>query len=216
MDWSQIGTLATACIISAGSVGGIVVAVIKFSSNFIADKLQRKYELKLSKELESYKTTLDNKSHISKTKFDKEFEIYQSICAETIEAVFESANIVILLRTNAPLQDFSRQKMAVSEKYNIANSSLIKYAPFIDSQIYDSYKDIFKLFRQFLNLCQCYDETCEVGCTEFSFNTQDGTQHFTLIEAKDKIIELRKQISSKSDSILIDLRNYLSSRDVLE
>lgn len=159
---------------------------------------------------------LDNKNYISKAKFDKEFEIYQSICAETIEAVFESANIVILLRANAPLEDFSKQKMVVAEKYNIANKSLVKYAPFMDSQIYTGYRDIFKLFRQLLNLCQCYSETRENGCTEFSFNNQEGIQHFTLAGSKEKIIELRKQISDKSDSILIDLRNYLSSRDVLE
>ena len=38
MDLSQVLSIATACIISAGGVGGITIAFIKFSSNIIAEK----------------------------------------------------------------------------------------------------------------------------------------------------------------------------------
>ena len=41
--------IAIAVVISAGGISGILLAVIKFSSNIIADKLSKKYELKLNK-----------------------------------------------------------------------------------------------------------------------------------------------------------------------
>lgn len=71
--------IAIAVVISAGGISGILLAVIKFSSNIIADKLSKKYEFKLNKELEKYKTHLDSKIYITKAKFDKEFELYQQL-----------------------------------------------------------------------------------------------------------------------------------------
>lgn len=76
---SIIIQIVIAVIISAGGISGIILAVIKFSSNIIADKLSKKYELKLNKELEKYKTHLDSKIYITKAKFDKEFELYQQL-----------------------------------------------------------------------------------------------------------------------------------------
>ena len=51
----QILSIAGACIVSAGGIGAIIIGVIKFTSNSIADALSKKYELKLNKELELYK-----------------------------------------------------------------------------------------------------------------------------------------------------------------
>ncbi len=45
--WSLVAT----CIVSAGGVGGIITAVIKFSSDFIAEKVASRYEYKLEKAL---------------------------------------------------------------------------------------------------------------------------------------------------------------------
>ena len=60
--------IAIAVVISAGGISGILLAVIKFSSNIIADKLSKKYEFKLNKELEKYKTHLNSKIYITKIK----------------------------------------------------------------------------------------------------------------------------------------------------
>lgn len=212
----QIWEIVLAVLTSFGGIAALILASIKFSANYIAEKLQRKYELKLTKELEQYKTALDNKNYISKMRFDKEFTIYQSVSSDTIEAVFQSANIIIALNANYSLQRFDDEKRIVAEKYNIANKSLIKFAPFIDSKIYESYRYIFMLFRQLLNLCQCYISACNENRTEFSFYNQERTQHYTLTEAKARIIELQSQISNQSDVLLKELRDYLSSRDVLD
>ena len=79
VEMSIIIQIAIAVVITSGGISGIILAVIKFSSNIIADKLSKKYELKLNKELEKYKSNLDSKIYITKAKFDKEFELYQQL-----------------------------------------------------------------------------------------------------------------------------------------
>ena len=66
MGWDEIWKIVFGIITSIGGVGVIILAIIKFSSNIIAKRLEEKYSLKLSKELEKYKSTLDNKIYISK------------------------------------------------------------------------------------------------------------------------------------------------------
>ena len=63
MDFSQIASIATACIVSSGGVGGVAMAVVKFTSNIIADKISAKYENKLEQALEKYKTELSKKEY---------------------------------------------------------------------------------------------------------------------------------------------------------
>ena len=44
MTIDQLGSIVAACIVSAGGIGGIVIAVVKFSSDMIASRLSAKYE----------------------------------------------------------------------------------------------------------------------------------------------------------------------------
>ena len=71
MNGIDILQIATATIISAGGIGAIIIAAVQFTSNIIADKISKKYELKLNESLESYKSNLDKGNHISRAMFDK-------------------------------------------------------------------------------------------------------------------------------------------------
>lgn len=53
----------------------IVSATVRFTSEKIAERLEKKYKLRLNKELEEFKNKLENKSYVSKTRFDTEFSI---------------------------------------------------------------------------------------------------------------------------------------------
>ena len=66
MTIDQLGSIVVACIVSAGGIGGIVIAVVKFSSDMIASRLSAKYESKLQKEMEKFKTELNKKEYVSK------------------------------------------------------------------------------------------------------------------------------------------------------
>ena len=53
----------------------------KFTAKYIhANTLEEKYSLKLSKELELFKSNIENKKYISRTKFDTEFQIFKVRC----------------------------------------------------------------------------------------------------------------------------------------
>ena len=71
MTFEQIGSIVIACIISAGGIGGIIIAVIKFTSEIIAKRLEQKYEMRINETLESHKAKLENRTHISRALFDK-------------------------------------------------------------------------------------------------------------------------------------------------
>lgn len=86
MTTEQIGSIVAACIISAGGIGGIIVAVVKFASEIIAKRLEEKYALKMGEALENHKAMLDSRTHISRALFDREFEIYQLLCNTFYEA----------------------------------------------------------------------------------------------------------------------------------
>lgn len=79
MNWAEVGQIVLCAIGSAGGIGAIIVCTVKWSANRIADRLSKKYELKLQKEMELYKAGVENKIYISKTKFDTEFELYRRL-----------------------------------------------------------------------------------------------------------------------------------------
>ena len=78
MSPGDVWKIVAGIIAGFGGFGAVIVLVIKFSANIIANRLAEKYSLKMNKELEKYKGTLESKRHISKALFDREFEIYVS------------------------------------------------------------------------------------------------------------------------------------------
>lgn len=79
MSWDDIWKITLTIISSVGGIGVIICLIVKFASNTIADKLSKKYELIMNKELEDYKNKLDKKNYISKARFDKVLTIQKII-----------------------------------------------------------------------------------------------------------------------------------------
>lgn len=68
-----------AVLMSAGGIGGIIIAVTKWSSGIIADRLSKSYQLQLDKELEKYKHNLENRRYVTQTQYDIEFSVYRDL-----------------------------------------------------------------------------------------------------------------------------------------
>ena len=79
MSWEDICKIILAALASVGGVAGLIVLAVKFASNIIADRLSQKYEIKLQKDLEEFKSNLSKKEYVSKTKFDKEFSLNREL-----------------------------------------------------------------------------------------------------------------------------------------
>ena len=189
--------IAIAVVISAGGISGILLAVIKFSSNIIADKLSKKYELKLNKELEKYKTHLDSKIYITKAKFDKEFELYQQLSRnffymiEKIHALYpivgiQSEDNDLQLNTNS--MNYKEAQVATIKAQETINS----YAAFITKDFYEMYNKILQECRGLVGL--------------YNPNKETKTESCVLMESIIKMFEgLNEQ-----------LREYLSKLEVIE
>lgn len=240
--WDELWKIVVAVLASVGGIGVLITAAVAFSSNLIAERLSKKYELQLSKELEKHKTVLDNKNYMSKTRFDKEFCIYQELSDKRLELVFATSGLTKLIGTseeeiemisNDLKKSGSKEEYSFKQlfdkaivNYNISNSSNRKYAPFIEE---DMYLEVDKLNRL------CYRQA--VDCKTY-YNTEDSFADVTIIGSvpaeitkpvekffsnKDKketlldeITARQKEISLKSDQLTKNMRDYLKSLEVKE
>ena len=196
-------------ITGIGGIGIVFTAVISFSSNIIADKLQKRYQLKLNEELEKYKAGLTNKIYISKTKFDAEFSIYRNLSLAFSQCI-KAFNVLIPSGlTSVPADKEARKKLEESnykearKEYVIAQDELSKSIPFIPKEFCDDYKELLKL------------------C---SFQLSDFEQRWNVLylvpqEEKETLrldsYKRTDEINQKFDDLNQKIRNYLAKLDVL-
>ena len=210
MDFSQIASIATACIVSAGGVGGVAMAVVKFTSNIIADKISAKYENKLEQALEKYKTELSKKEYVSQVRFDAEFEIYRTLSKEFSTAV---KNISLMIPDGMAYfpADEDERKEYENNNYLNANNAIVMaqdalYAngAFISEDLYNKYNEILALCGQQLNAFQRRYNV-------LYFASQEKKESYT-----DKEYERTTTIKEKWLELNNCVREYISKLEVID
>ncbi|RGH35894.1 hypothetical protein DW938_07790 [Ruminococcus sp. AM43-6] len=210
MDLSQVLSIATACIVSAGGVGGIAIAVIKFSSNIIAERISVKYENKLERALEKYKTELSKKEYVSQVKFDAEFEIYRTLSKGFSTAV---KNIILMIPDGKAYfpADKDKRKEYENNNYVNANNAIVMaqdalYAngAFISEDLYNKYNEILALCGQQLNAFQRRYNV-------LYFASQEKKESYT-----DKEYERTTTIKEKWLELNNCVREYISKLEVID
>lgn len=206
---SDVLKIVLEIIVGIGGIGVVFAAVVAFSSNFIADKLQKKYQLKLDEELEKYKAGLTNKIYISKTKFDAEFSIYQNLSAAFSDCVKAFSVMIPRGLVNVPADKDAREQED-NEHYRIARGAYVvaqdelnKSIPFIPQEFCDDYKALLKLCS-----LQMYDFE-ERWIVSYLGSKEEkstlGTESYKRTE----------EINKKFDELNGKIREYLSRLDVL-
>lgn len=151
IDWQKIAEIALTCIASVGGVGAIIVGVVKFSGDIIAERLSMKYQLQLDKEKERYKTELSKKTYISKTRFDAEFSIYRELTMNFSKMVIAISVLVPFGLVNVPANEEDRSKLEqehymTAQKATVeAQNSLHANRAFISKELCEKYEEILKL-----------------------------------------------------------------------
>lgn len=177
MNGIDILQIATATIISAGGIGAIIIEAVQFTSNIIADKISKKYELKLNESLESYKSNLDKGNHISHAMFDKEFEYYQ-LLSRKYTIAFNSFNLYYGIKYskldvipieeihiyNPKLEELAKDirdgkrvtevqmdtlKSNIAEQFLEFKKVLDESESFINGEIYSKYAKLYDLIRSY-------------------------------------------------------------------
>ena len=153
MDWDTVLTIIGATFFSVGSAGAIIAACVKFAANHISEKMVRKYDAKLSKDLESYKHELEIETEkykqraerltfVTQKQFDTEFLAYQVI----FDNLFSfSAHTAKLYPTfdSVPADEEERKEVYTKryldyrESFNRFSEALEKNAPFVPKKHYE-------------------------------------------------------------------------------
>ncbi|MDR0841220.1 MAG: hypothetical protein LBN26_07575 [Christensenellaceae bacterium] len=206
MTWADIFKVVIAFI---GGAGVIIAAVIKFSSDKIAERLSAKYELRLNKELESFKSGLEKKNYVSKVRFDAEFEIYRQL-SKTFFDMVKSIHAMIPPGLSRKLADKPAQKEEDERVYSNASRDIVTAQdllhasdPFIPEDFYNLYDEILKLGYLQLN----------------AFNPRWDNNCLAAQEEKERLTPNDYNRSSEMNNKLMLLNNrirdYLSKLDVI-
>ena len=210
MNGTDIGQIVAATIISAGGIGGIIIAAIRFSSNIIAERLSKRYELKLNKTIENYKTHLEKGNYISRAMFDKEFEYYQ-LLSRKYTIAFNSFNLYYGIK-------YSKLDVIPIEEIHIYNPKLEELAKDIrgGKRVTEVQMDTLKsnIAEQFLEFKKVLDES------ESFINGEIYSKYA-------KLYDLIRSYYLNEDSVLLDeiqslrlqlpktIRNYLIGLTVI-
>lgn len=151
MNLQNVLQIAIAIIASIGGAGAIICAVVKYVSDRIADRLQKRYQLEIDKKLETFKANIEQTAHVRKTHFDKEFATYEELCAK-FSAMVDAVHWLFptgLDRAPANYSDYDELQKICNERYTIAqqkfNEAAVVYgakAPFIEKDFLERFRSI--------------------------------------------------------------------------
>lgn len=209
MIWQDV---VLTVIASAGGIGFIILSAVKLSANIIADRLEKKYTLKLDKEIEKYKSNLESKVYISRAKFDKEFMLYQDLSEKQITLVYDIGESVMVAR-GMYKKDADKAKKFIeqfTEDINEADMSLKKCGCFISKEIFEQYRNLDEMGKDIYKLSLFLFEHSNDAAI---FNCKG--KRYDADSAKQEIERLQKIVSDLSDKIIEQIRTYLHSLDVL-
>lgn len=218
MEWETVFKIFGAAVLSAGGVGAIIVACIKLASGIITDRLMKRYEAKLSKEIEAYKHDLELETEkyrqkaerltfVTHKQFETEFEIYQKL----FDALFDFSRYTAELYPmfDELPDDERKQKKIFAERYknyqtafNLFSEILEKSAPFIPKKNYE----LFYYLRQL---------AVELGCMyqDIRFNEDEDLKDMyskITLDNHNKSDEFVREIEKAKDTI----REYLATLKV--
>jgi hypothetical protein len=138
--------VALACVVSAGGIGGIIVAVVKLSVASIEKRFERKYTEKFA----IFQSDIDKKKYISQVRFDAEFEIYKQLSRKYGELVLQ----IIVKASNIDknkLDDMQDEEIGIVNYLAYqAVSEVYASAPFIQEDIYNDFMNIYEMSRKLL------------------------------------------------------------------
>jgi len=208
MTWDDAIRIALTAIGGVAGIGVIILGTIKFSADRIAEKLSAKYELKLSKELEAYKSNLDKMKYISKVRFDAEFAIYRELSLVFSEVVDFVHGIVPSGEAYYPQEEDKRQDYVKSmfvrftKAHEKAQRTLYANAPFVS-------KDIYMKFDEILTLIRTQSEVFNEAYFQTTLSNAEG-------EVTDVDARRTDEIDEKFYSLMDDIRNYLATLEIKE
>ena len=209
MSFDDVIKIVFCVVSSVGGIAGVIIITIKYLSDVLAERLAKKYDNRLKKELEEYKAEVDGKIYFTKAKFDAEFELYQLLSKSFFEMVKNITTMIPAGLSSYPADPELRKKYEDGLYDKAVQSSIIAQdvlnanIPFISKDFYNSYNEI-------LHLCNIQLGVYEERWNALSLETQEEKESFSY-EDYDRSRESVNEYFDLCDR----LRDYLSKIDVL-
>lgn len=210
LEWNDIWKIVLCAVSSAGGIGAIIILVIKFCSNFIAEQLAKKYEIKLQKDLEKYKSGLDNKIYITKAKFDAEFELYRNLSSAFFKAVKAVTTMIPAGLAYYPADKEDRKKYEEG-LYDKASAATVTAQDILYCNIAFIPKELYEKYKEILHMCNIQVSVFQERWNVNYLVTQAEKERFSPEDFKRS-----REILDKFYQLNDELREYLSKLDVLE
>ena len=214
MDWESIWKTAVAIIGSIGGAGAIICAVVKFSSDRIAERLSAKYQLELNKELEQYKSLLSKKNYVSKTRFDTEFAVCKELMMscesmiDSIHALFPNIQLVKAYGSgNMWTAHHQEQWSNSADTVKAFSNKLEGYAPFISKGIYDEFRTVLSICKKNVYHYLCFNPNDPLY---IDVSKEQKTEMLT------KAFEDSLRLSDMLSTIAGRIRQYFQNMDIQE
>ena len=209
MNLSTILSIAGAIIVSVGGAGVIICTVVKFCADMIANRLEARYEQRLSKELEAYKSNLESKTYISNARFDAEFSLYRDL-SKAFLLMIKQVNLIIPPgiyyspsdpdeRRELDLNHYEKASEAVVNAQDI----LFENAVFIPQEIYDCYEELLQIGKNQLYIFE--------DSLRYADKTGPGSEEFR-VQPKDH--QQSRDLNRKFHELNTQIRKYLSTLSV--
>jgi hypothetical protein len=158
MTWEDVFKLISAAVISFGGAAFIVRWFVNISANHLSEKMLRKYDAELNKDIERYKHELQLETEkyrqkteklvfVTRKQFETEFSAYQSlfdnlfdfsVCTRTLFPVFDMLPEGEMERKDEYKKRYQDFRLA----FNTFSKVLEKNAPFIPENHYNMFDSI--------------------------------------------------------------------------
>lgn len=145
------------------SLGGItlIVYILKFIAEKIADRINKKYELKLNEELKRYEAELnkkmelfhvktENKKYVTQFRFDHEYSIIKKLYCDFFDFTYLTLPIYWSIEKDSDLVD--KQIEEYMEKCDELTKYFYCNNVFINIEISDFFENGVKILNRFRNL----------------------------------------------------------------
>ncbi|MBQ9503492.1 MAG: hypothetical protein IJU93_00625 [Lachnospiraceae bacterium] len=219
MNWGDVWKIVLTAVASFGGAGAIITVVSKYLSDFLTEKMLKKYQSKLDKEIESYKHELeieiekmkaqnDKVNYVTQRQFDTEFAAYEKI----FECMFKFSVYTRQLYPAFEWQITEKEKRKgvftqrwddYKEAFNTFSETIEINAPFIPEDIYE----MLVKMRSLANEIATNYEYIRIEDREEdrAFNREEALKKYP---KEDQLEEMVKQSKVKVRDYLGTLRIY--------
>ena len=152
MNWDAAFKTIAALVVSVGGAGAIIAFVAKYAADYFAERMLRKYDAKLNKDLEHYKHELELETekyrrkserltYVTKKQFETEFSAYQALFDNLFDFATRTAELFPIF-DQLPADKEEEKKLYIERykeyctAFNKFSEILEKNAPFIPEENY--------------------------------------------------------------------------------